>query len=190
MSKIFDPKKLQKLNNPERLKMFPIKDVITLLELKNPEAIIDLGAGTGFFSIPFAESFPECVIFACDISPVMIDWIEQNVLPTHDNIRAIIMKNNDVPLENEFADFLFMVNLHHELDEPLETLKECFRLIKPYGKIAISDWKKEKTEFGPPLEHRCEPADVLEQLSKSGFLNINVHKHFQNNFLITAQKNA
>ena len=186
--KRFNPKKLDKLNNPLRLKEFPTEIIIKLIKIENPKVIIDLGAGTGFFSIPFAQIYKQCKIYACDISDIMIDWMNENVSSKYDNIIPVKMEDNHIPLDDDIADFLFMVNLHHELDSPDGTLKECHRLLKSKGTIAISDWKKEKTDHGPSIELRYNPNEVKEQLVAAGFNNISIHIGFPNNFLIIAEK--
>ena len=184
----FDPRKLEKLNNPLRLKELPVKKIIKLANIDSPKVIIDLGAGTGFFSIPFSKINKQCKIYACDVSGVMIDWMHQNVVAKYKNIIPLKMKNNLVPLNDNIADFLFMINLHHELDNPDKTLQESYRLLKPEGKIAISDWKKEKTEHGPPVEIRYDPDVIKKQLSAAGFIRIRIYTGFINNFLIIADK--
>lgn len=184
----FNPHKLEKLNHPERAGIFPVKEIIKLLKIERPEVIIDLGAGTGFFSIPFARKYRKCRVYACDISNTMIGWMNKNVVPEHENIIPLKMKDSQIRLKGGIADFLFMVNLHHELHHPEKTLEECFRLLKPGGKIAISDWKKERTEHGPPLEIRYDPKEVKEQLKSAGFYKLMDHNDFMNNFLIAAEK--
>lgn len=186
--KRFNPGKLEKLNNPIRLKEFPTDYILKLTGLANPKVIIDLGAGTAFFSAPFARLFPDCKIYTCDISDIMIDWMEKNIVPQYDNIFPMKMTGNQVPLENNVADFIFMVNLHHELDSPEETLRECYRLLRTGGTIAISDWRKEKTEQGPSYDLRCEPDEVGLQLKSTNFDEITEYTDFPNNFLVIAKK--
>ena len=185
----FDVKKLDKLNNPERLKEFPAETILKLANINNPKTLIDLGAGTGFFSIPFAKKIKDSKIYACDISEVMIDWMKEHITNEYDNIIPLKMEENSIPLENEIADFLFMVNLHHELNDPEKTLTECYRLLKPKGKIAISDWKKENTSHGPSINFRYNTKSVEKQLLENGFHNISLHTNFPNNFLIIGEKN-
>jgi SAM-dependent methyltransferase len=187
-NKRFDPKKLNKLNNPERLIEIPPEKIFQLAQLENPQVIIDYGAGTAFFSKAISKLFKKCKIYACDISEIMVDWMNNNIVPDFNNIFPIKMEDNKVPLKNEIADFLIMINLHHELDEPEKTLRECSRLLKNNSKIAISDWKKEDTKKGPALEIRYEPETIKLQLKNSGFDNINIHTDFTNNFLIIAEK--
>jgi ubiquinone/menaquinone biosynthesis C-methylase UbiE len=186
--KVFDPTNLAKLNNPIRFNELPPEFIINMAAIKKPEVIIDLGAGTGFYSTPFAEIYKLCKIYACDISDVMINWIQENISPKYDNIIPLKMDENNVPLNNNIADFLFMINLHHELNSPDKMLNECYRLLKPQGKIAISDWKKEKTMYGPPIEFRYHANDIKKQLVVAGFKKIDIYSELLNNFLIIAEK--
>ena len=179
--KQFDPRKLDKLNNPERLKELPIERILKLADVESPEVIIDLGAGTGLFSVALANLYGDCKIYACDISNIMMKY--ENIIPLR-------MEDHQVPLKDGIADFLLMVNLHHEIDDPVKTLEECHRLLKPGGRLAVSDWKKERTEYGPPAEIRCDPGEIKEQLLGGGFNQIGIHTEFVNNFLIVAGKQA
>jgi ubiquinone/menaquinone biosynthesis C-methylase UbiE len=186
--KRFNPEKLARLNDPVRSGEFPVKRIIELTGIENPDVIIDLGAGTAFFSVPFARLYRSCKIYACDISEIMVDWIRKNIAPQYDNIHPMRINDNQVPLDDRTADFVFMVNLHHELDSPEDTLIECHRLLKPEGAIAISDYRKEHTEKGPSFELRYEPGQVKDQLKRSGFHKIKVYLDFPNNFLVIAKK--
>lgn len=186
--KKFNPQKLDRLNNPERLKDFPTDFVIKQTLLNNPEVIIDIGAGTGFFSIPFAKKFNACSIYACDISDIMLNWMKENIVNQHKNIIPTKMDENKVSLEDNIADFLFMVNLHHELESPEKMLKECYRLLKSEGTIAISDWRKEQSERGPSVELRYKQNDVVSQLVRAGFQEVQSFTDFPNNFLVIAKK--
>ncbi|HLF35253.1 MAG TPA: methyltransferase domain-containing protein [Cyclobacteriaceae bacterium] len=188
--KRFDPAKLHKLNNPERLKELPVARILELAKVERPEVIIDLGAGTGLFSIELAKIYPGSKIYACDISNIMINWMNEHIMMKYENIIPLRMEEYQVPLKDGIADFLLMINLHHELDEPVKTLTECHRILKPNGRLAISDWKKDRTEHGPPAEIRCDPGEIKEQLLNAGFNQINIHMEFVNNFLIAAEKVA
>lgn len=186
--KLFNPKKLSKLNNSQRLKALPPQFIIDKSGIKNPKVVIDLGAGTGFYSIPFAREYKYCKIYACDISEVMVDWMLDHVSDQYENIIPVKIEDNSILLIDEIADFLFMINLHHELDKPKETLEECYRLIKVGGKITISDFKKEKSEVGPPYEQRVEPSEVMKMLLETGFSDIRIYNELEQNYLITATK--
>ncbi len=187
--KKFNPKNLDKLNNPKRLEALPPEFIIDKAKIIDPEVIIDLGAGTGFFSIPFSELFKKSKIYACDISDVMVDWMKNNIVSKHKNIIPTQMEDNKISLDSNIADFILMINLHHELDKPEKTLIECHRLLKTKGTVVIADWKNEKTEGGPPLELRYDTDKVKKQLLEAGFQKVTIHSQLKNNFVIVAKKN-
>ncbi|MFZ0243787.1 MAG: methyltransferase domain-containing protein, partial [Desulfobacterales bacterium] len=64
---------------------------------------------------------------------------------------------NSVPLDDRIADLVFMITLHHELDNPSLTVEEPYRILKPGGEIFIVDWKKIDMDEGPPEKIRCAP---------------------------------
>jgi len=188
MEKKFNPEKLHKLNNPERLSYLPPDTIWEQINLPDARVMLDIGAGTGFYSIPFAAFMNKGKVYACDISSIMLDWIKENVIPAHPAIIPVLMKENHVPLEDHLADIIVMINLHHELDKPVKMLKECYRLLQTGGKIAIIDWKKEKMPIGPPFEIRCTTEEVKQQLRESAFSNIKIIDVFSKNLMLIAEK--
>jgi len=189
--KKFNPKKLEKLNNPERLLDESPDYIWEKLGLENPKVLIDIGAGTGFFSRQFLDRITdkkEGKVYACDISIVMINWMKDNILEDYPNIFPVKMEESIVPLENNLANLVYMMNLHHELEKPDKILKESLRLLKKGGKIFITDWKKEDMPQGPPTEIRCLPEDVSKELQHAGFKNIQVHNGMPKHFFVVAEK--
>lgn len=186
--KRFNPKKLDKLNNTNRLKDFPVDFVLEHINNKNPKVIVDVGAGTGLFSREFAKIFPKSIIHALDISDIMVDWMNENIIHEYRNIVPAQMDDNMTYLEDHIADVVCMVNLHHELDHPEEMLQECYRILKDNATIAISDWKKEETEQGPSMSLRYDAEKVESQMVSTGFKNVKRFNNFPNNFVIIGEK--
>ncbi|MFO7977245.1 MAG: class I SAM-dependent methyltransferase, partial [Bacteroidales bacterium] len=167
--KKFDPKKLEKLNDPKRLIDLPPWFIKDRLGPVDPKVILDIGAGTGIYSIAFLDFFPQSRIYACDISATMIEWMQENVVPAYPDITPLEMHENKVPLQDQVADLILMVNLHHELEDPALMLAECRRLLREGGRIAICDWKKEEMDSGPPATIRISARQVEKQLEQAGF---------------------
>ncbi|TKB25077.1 class I SAM-dependent methyltransferase [Desulfopila sp. IMCC35006] len=188
--KKFDPKKLHKLNNPARLIDIPVEYIWSKMNIVRPEIFVDIGAGTGFFSIPFLNYVENGKIFACDISDSMIQWMETNISRRYPNIVPMAMTESAVPLEDGIADLVYMINLHHELDDPQAILAESFRILKADGTICIVDWKKEEMSEGPPVHIRYAPEQVEEQLASSDFQNIHVFSEMAKHFLVVAEKGS
>ena len=186
--KKFDPKKLQKLNNPERLADIPVTFICDILKTKHPDTIVEIGAGTAFFSIAFLQHLAPSSMYACDISETMIHWIKENVCPEHPALIPVKSEEHNVPLKSGIADLVFMITLHHELEKPLQTLDEAYRILKPGGEIFIVDWKKKEMADGPPQKIRYLPEKVRDELLQTGFETAAVHEAWEKHFLVVGRK--
>lgn len=187
--KKFDPKKLDKLNDPKRKKMHDPEVAWNTLAPNNPEVIIDIGAGTGFFSKPFSDKMPDGKVYACDTSDEMLEFIVNNLTKEQTN-RIIPLKSeeNHIDLDDGIADIVLMIMLYHELDDAKKLLSESKRLLKSGGSIVIIDWKKEETPMGPPVHLRVEEATIIDDLNQCGYGNIVRHDPFPVNTFIVATK--
>ena len=95
---------------------------------------------------------------------------------------------DSVPLDDGIADLVFMINLHHELENPSRMIEESRRLLKTDGKILIVDWKKKDMPEGPPTEIRFAPEQVQAQLSDAGFKQVAVYNELLKHFLVVGTK--
>ena len=175
-SKKFDPKKLDKLNDPKRLEYLNPDLIWEKAALKDPSILIDIGAGTGFFALRFSEKMKRGKVYACDISDEMLSWMEDNLPPeSKGRVIPVKMEESSVPLSDDMADLVYMINLHHELEQPQKVLREALRLLRRGGKLLIIDWKKEQTPEGPPVEIRVTKKTIESQMRRSGFANFNAY---------------
>ncbi|MBW1778833.1 MAG: class I SAM-dependent methyltransferase [Deltaproteobacteria bacterium] len=184
----FDPKKLEKLNDPRRLLDIRPQSVWNKLDMEKADVLVEIGAGTAFFSIAFFENVKPSTLYACDLSEVMINWVKENVSPKYHKIIPVKTEEHSVPLDDGIADVVYMINLHHELDHPSMTLDEAHRLLKPGGTLFIVDWKKKEMPEGPPVHIRCMPEHVSGQLVNAGFKNVDVFDEFKKHFLVIGKK--
>ena len=186
MSHKFNVEHLDKLNDPKRLEILDLQTVCSHFGLQQDMTLVKIGTGTALFAEGFLNLLPEARCYALDIVPEMLEWIRNN-RETYKAGRLIpmIMEESRTPLEDNIADFLFMISLHHELDEPVELLKECRRILKPGGNILIADWRKDSPD-GPPVYHRIEPSLAISHLEASGFEDIAMFDGSKHLFCIRA----
>lgn len=168
----FDISHKDMLSDPKRLEILNLKTVINHFDLRKDVILVDIGTGTGLFAEAFLKLLPEAKCYALDISHEMIDWIKAN----RETFKAgrlipLLMDESKIPLDDNIADFVFMITLHHELEEPVELMKECQRILKKGGKLLIADWTKD-AEDGPPKHHRIEPSMAISHLEIAGFKDI------------------
>ena len=169
----FDIRNIGRLNDPKRLEILDLQAVCDHFKLQKDVTLVDIGTGTGLFAEALLKLLPEARCYALDIRHEAVEWISNN-RETYKTGRLIpqIMEESKTQLEDSIADFLFMITLHHELEEPVELMKECRRILKPGGKLLVADWRKDDTDSGPPKRHRIEPSAAISHLKAAGFEDI------------------
>jgi ubiquinone/menaquinone biosynthesis C-methylase UbiE len=187
MAHKFDIRNIGILNNPKRLEILDLQAVRNHFSLQKDITLVDIGTGTGLFAEAFLKLLPEAKCYALDIRYEVIDWIKNN-RETYKTGRLIpmLMDESKIPLENNIADFLFMITLHHELEEPIELMKECRRILNSEGKLLIADWTKDAVD-GPPRHHRIEPSIAISHLETAGFKDIAMFDASKSLFCIGAR---
>lgn len=170
IEKKFDPKKFAKLKKPERLDREDPEVIWENIGLKSDSTFIDIGCGIGFAAIPFARKMESGVVYACDLSADMLAMLDQELADAGvKNVKSVKMDEVNVPLPSGIADGALMQNLHHEFDNAVDNLKECARLLKPGGVMAVIDWKPMETPGGPPLEIRVDVKRIERDMVDAGF---------------------
>ena len=185
----FDVKKLERLRDPERLTYLDPEKIWSVIGRGGVKTVVDLGAGVGVFSIAFSRNIPAGTVYACDLSAEMLHHLKE-ALQAEGVANVVPVKTGEVavPLEGGIADVVFMVNLHHEFDAPAESLRECRRLLRPGGLVAVIDWKPQESPSGPPLHVRVPPQTVREQLRGAGFEDVQSHDLLPHHYLITSRR--
>lgn len=100
----FKPEHMKKLDNPERRKLLPPHKLLELLEIQDNDILIDLGAGTGYFTIP-AASLTRNKVYALDVEPQMLQYLGKRVEEQKlDNVELIEGAIEHIPLTGQIAD--------------------------------------------------------------------------------------
>ncbi|MBB6480057.1 methyltransferase domain-containing protein [Spirochaeta isovalerica] len=172
MERKFNPDKLARLNDPVRLEHIPPDFIREKLGLNGCSVMADIGAGTGLFTKAFLELCGGGKAFSADISPVMVDWMKENLIPEKGEIIPLLVEEKSLPIDSDSVDLAIMFNLYHELEAPDQSLAEVMRILKKGGKICIADWKKGETPSGPPQKIRVSADEISEALRNTGFQSI------------------
>ncbi len=168
----FDVTKLERLNDPGRFETLVPDAMWEALGEPEPNAIVEIGAGTGLFAAEFARRAPEAVVYAADTEQVMIDWMTENRTEVAaGRIVPVLSAESSVPLEDEMADLVVMINVHHELAEPAAIYAEAFRLLRRGGQLLAVDWAPVETPRGPSLAVRVSADTAIAVAAAGGFTN-------------------
>lgn len=161
----FNPKHIEILESKDRRTWQNPEEIIQFLKLKPSDVVADLGCGSGYFTVPL--SYKTKKVYGIDVQKEMLDYLEQRIKNQKIlNIQTLLSKENEIPLQNEILDVLLTVNTLHEFRDKDRIINEMRRVIKPDGKIAIIDFKKRDTGFGPPVSIRLSKEQVIHLFKK------------------------
>lgn len=148
------------LEGEERQSKIPAVEVVQRMGLSGDETVVDLGAGTGYFTFPIAKRSHRVV--AVDIEPKMISVLNKRISESGAaNVQPLEAEMTSVPLPDASADRILAAFVYHEVDSQERLLKECHRLLRPSGKLTVIDFQKRLTGDGPPIWVRKKPKHVL-----------------------------
>jgi len=176
--------------------------LLKYLELRSNMVVLDVGSGTGFPLLELAERMGgSCKLYGVDI------WENANKrakLKIQDygitNVEIIGSSAEKLPFDSDSVD-LIVSNLGiNNFDNPPKVFRECFRVLKPNAKLAITTnlnghWRVFYNVFEAALkqlgkddifeivvsqqEHRGTIQSISDLFTNSGF---RVARHFEDKF--------
>jgi ubiquinone/menaquinone biosynthesis C-methylase UbiE len=194
--RVFKHTEAHKLEDPERLRWLPPAEVISQLCLSPGMKIADIGAGTGYFSIPMAQAVGVLgQVYAVDLQPEMLDLLREKLAQAQENGRgSISLLQGDasrLPLPEHAVQVAFYANIWHEIENHDAAFDEALRVSVPGGKIAILDWRDDcSPPPGPPRDHRISQEAVVAFLRTKGCRNVVSRNVGQFGYLVTAVINS
>jgi ubiquinone/menaquinone biosynthesis C-methylase UbiE len=158
-------------------------EVIQALALKPDAVIADIGSGTGYFAVRFANMVPKGRVYGVDIEPDMVKYLaERAKREKRDNVVAIAGAPDD-PRLPEKADLILMVDVFHHIEDRARYFRKLRASLKPEGRIAIIDFRIDSPE-GPPKAARIAPDRVIAELKGAGYTLSQQHQFLPNQYFL------
>ena len=173
--RLFNASTAQRLDDPERLLWLPPAMVIGALDVQPGDSIADIGAGTGYFSLPLAQAAgPLGQVYAVDSQAEMLGHLQYKLDTGNiSNIRAVCAEAESTGLPDASCNLVFLANVWHEIADRASVLIEAKRILKSRGRIAVLDWRPDvEPKPGPPLHHRLSASDAASDLHPAGFVEV------------------
>ena len=131
--------------------------ILSAIGIKVGDRFLDLGSGEGYFSIAASQAVgKQGMVYAYDADEKAISRLREE--QTEKSITNIVPSVEDItkelPLGDEGINLAFMSNVLHGLvanSEADGTFKEISRVTANGGRLAIVEFKKQESPYGPPL---------------------------------------
>lgn len=157
------------LERPERERQERTDLLIDNLPLAPDSVVADIGAGTGYFSIPVARRVPEGRVLAVDIQPEMIDILKSQAAEAGvDNVEPVLGTIEDPRLPSDAVDLIFIVDAYHEFSHPREMGEAMAASLKPGGQLVLVEYRAE--DPGVPIKrlHKMSQRQAKQEMAAIG----------------------
>ncbi|MBM3990881.1 MAG: methyltransferase domain-containing protein [Planctomycetes bacterium] len=140
-----DPQKFVERFETESREIFTERAAIAaLVGLKPGQRVADIGAGTGLFTLPFAQAVGERGrVYAVDIAPAFVERIE-GLAAEHGlrNVEGVVCAEDDARLPKGSIDVAFVCDTYHHFEYPTPTLASIHRALRQSGELVVIDFHR------------------------------------------------
>ncbi len=163
------------------------------LNLKEGDCVLDLGCGPGDYSVRASQLIGNSgIVYALDRNhDAIVDLRDKFVSVGLKNIKAEVCDiTGPLPVKDSSVDICFISTVLHSLnltDIEKTLFCEIERVLKPSGRVAIIECKKEAQPFGPPIDMRISPEELEGTITQYGFERIS-QSDLGYNYLIQFKK--
>lgn len=182
-------RKIAFLDGAMRKRALPPEEILDLLPIHNTSCILDIGAGSGYLTIPAAQR-TNGTVFALDMDARMLEVIEskakaENIL----NIQSIQGGIDPIPMEDHCVDVVLASLVLHEVGPLSAVLEQVSRVLKKEGYFLCLEYEKEESSTqGPPMNIRISSDQMEKELISAGFVVEQKKFYADSIYIITAKK--
>lgn len=141
------------------------------LKLKPGMVVADIGAGSGVISLMMAREVGETgKVIAVDIQQDMLDLLSDKILNKDiKNVELVLATEMSSNLKPESVDLAIMVDVYHEFAYPYETMLDLSKAIKPGGRVAFVEYRREDPKVLIKPVHKMSEAQVKKEINQPEF---------------------
>lgn len=155
-------------------------------ELKEGETVLDLGAGGGLDVFLAAQKVgAKGKVIGVDMTSAMVEKARANAKKAnYQNVDFRVGEIENLPVENNSIDVIISNCVINLSPDKLATYKEAFRVLKPNGRILISDLvtegklpdeiRKSFAAWAECVAGAMEKQDYLNTIKQAGFKNVTI----------------
>jgi ubiquinone/menaquinone biosynthesis C-methylase UbiE len=159
------------LDRPERVQEEQPDRALGVLGVRPGQVVADVGAGSGYYTVRLARRVaPGGTVYATDIQPQMLALLETRLAREKvGGVVPVLATLDDPGLPEGRLDLILMVDVYHELSRPQQTLRQLKLALKPTGRLALIEFRKEDARVPIRDEHKMSIAEAKLELEAEGY---------------------
>lgn len=174
IAQVMGPDGIGWLDRPEREQEERPGVVIDALELRAGEVVVDLGAGSGYFTFRMASRVGKTGrVLAVEIQDEMLKTIRQRAAALKaTNVEEVKGSQTDPKLPAGGVDLVLMVDVYHELAYPFEVMTKVRHALKPGGRVVFVEYRKEDPQIPIKEVHKMSVDQLKKEMNVIGLVHL------------------
>ena len=129
------------IDNPLRRLIISPRSLANRLPLTESSRVLEIGAGSGYFSAALAARVPNGSLELFDLQPEMLAKAQQKLTARgFDNVNYTVGDaGEDLPYPDSHFDAIFLASVLGEVTDQENCLKSLQRVLRPTGTLAIHE---------------------------------------------------
>lgn len=163
-----------KTTKAERLNKRAIRnaalDVVSYLNICDGEIIADIGSGGGLLTFEFAKLTESGLVVAADTNADLLKYIEATI--ERQGIRNVETINiQDIGRLHKYQfDLIFLRNVFHHIQNPVDYFSRLRSCLKENGRIAIIDWNEQANFLMRATGHYTPNQMIIKDMAAAGYI--------------------
>ena len=166
---------IKRFESPERDAYQQPEKVLAYIGDVSNKTILDIGAGSGYFSIRLAKKGAH--VIAGDVDDEFLNYIKKCVKKEQlDALVEVRKLPYDSPaLKDKEVEIALIVNTYHHIEDRSIYFAKVLKGLKPDGELIVIDFFKKELSVGPSSDHKISKEVVVDELKEAGFQNFVVN---------------
>jgi ubiquinone/menaquinone biosynthesis C-methylase UbiE len=164
------------------------REIVAAAKVRKGSAVADVGAGTGFFTLQFAEAVgPAGKVYAVDIAPRFLQLIAKRAAAAgYQNVVTVRGSAKSIEVPSASVDLVFICDTYHHFEDPKSSLASIRRALRPGGELMVVDFKREPGKTAEWIrEHVRAGQDVVtREIEAAGFQKLEEVPLLKENYVL------
>jgi len=142
-------------------------EVFKLMDVKPGQVIVDIGAGSGYFTRRFASAVgPTGKAIGVEIDATLIRALNADARRLSlTNYEARLVEPADPLLATRSVDVIFLCDTYHHISDRVTYFANVRQSLKPGGRLVILDYVRTKDT----PTHSIDKEEAVDELRRAGF---------------------
>ena len=177
---------IKTLDSPNRIAGLRVDEVVARLGLKPGQTVVDVGAGTGVFSLALAKAVaPGGTAYAVEVEQGLVDHISRKATAEGAaNLKPVLGGFTDPNLPATNIDLAFIHDVLHHIEDRAAYLKNLTRYLSGSGRIVVIDFHPDRGGHRNQPELQVSPEQAAQLMAGAGFKPVQTIDLFEDKYFI------